>query len=234
MKLMFIISLLAVSLPSFAENFEDYRTLHVSGKHTVSAMPDLAVISVKAYGEHKESNQSKKIADQQLRSIIAIAKKFDVGKKHINTSAMRLQPRYSYHKKHDRELESYETSYNITIKLKALNMLGELLHELSENNISRINNIQYVLENDANVKDQALSGAMRHAKKKALILTNEANVVLGKPLKIHEYPQQSYEPKPRMMRSMIMDSAQVENAVAPPMGELDISAHVTVIYELDD
>ncbi len=234
MRLLLAITLLMAATPTFSEGLDDYRTLHVSGNHEISVMPDTAMLSITAYGEDKDADASKTIADKQLRAIISITKKLGVDEKHIDTSAMRLQPRYSYRQNRDRELEAYETSYDVTIKLKALNKLGELLKQLTQSNISRINNIQYTLDDDAVMKEKALAGAMQHARKKAALLAKEAGVTLGKLLKIHEGEQQFSNPQPRMMRAMAMDSAQTESAVAPPVGEMNISASVTAIYELDD
>ena len=228
---------LAMSPPAQAEGLDDYRTIHVNASHQVKVAPDMAVVHFSVRTENDEVDVAKKEADTQLRAVKALLKEQDVDAKHLKTGHVSVQPRYSYHKGRDRKLEGYQVSYSLELKLKPMSSLGVILQKLTSVGITNINNVHYDLEHKDEARNKALVSALQKAHEKAAMLAKAEGEKLGSVLKIHE-GQGGYHPRPMMgMRSapmMMADAKTAENGELPPAGELDMSASVSVIYELDD
>jgi uncharacterized protein len=235
MKYLYLVLACMTVFSARADDETQKRLLHVSGNYEVLKMPDRVVVSISAYGEDKDADASKKEADDQMKAVKSVTDQLKIPAKHVSTSSMQLQPRYTYPSNRDRILEGFETSYNITITLDAIDQLGTLLQSLSKNNISRIDSISYGLQDDTATKNEALAGAMKNARAKAQLLAEAAGVKLGAPVSIQEGQVSIPYPQPKMMmRAMAMDAAVMESAEAPPAGELHVTANVSATYALED
>lgn len=225
---------LSLLLPAFAEAgvIENSRTVQVSGEHTIYAMPDMAILQLSAFGDAVSVEQAKAQADAQLRAIKTVTSRAGIKDKHIMTSAMRVTPRYTYPQNRDRILEAYEVTYDIKLKLYDLSATGTLLQQLTTSGVNRIDGLNYMLENDNDVMKQALIAALHNAHDKADVIATASDASLGHALQITT--SYAMPNPPVMMRSMMMsDKMSTEASVAPPVGELNVSAQVNVVYELN-
>lgn len=229
------IALCAVS-SAHAKGLDDYRTIHVSAEHQVKMMPDMAVVHFAIFAEHTKADVAKEEADQQLSGVKKLLNTHKIASKHLKSGHISVQPRYRYHKGRDRTLEGYQVSYALQLTVHDLNLVGQLLQGFTEAGISRVNNVHYTLHDDEQAKSDALLAAMKKARAKAMMLAQAEGDKLGEALKISE-GHVSFNPHPVMMRGarmMVADAESAKAAEAPPVGELDISASISVIYELDE
>lgn len=208
------------------------RSVQVSASHSIKTMPDMAVLSLSAYAENVVLDAAKKDADAQLAAIKKIMQQHEVPATHINTETMRINPRYQYRINNKREFETYEVSYQINVRIKALEHIAAMMQRLTEAGITHINGLNYGLENSESLKDDALREAVKKARVKAALMAQAAQATLGDVLTLSE--GQSYSQPPMMERAMLMSADKSYGGEAPPVGEMDVTASVTATYELDD
>jgi uncharacterized protein len=213
------------------------NVVHVTGEHTVKAVPDVAFVDFTVFGESRELEEAKSKADGLLRAVKAVLKELLIEDADVRTTGLRVQPTFQYHENGRRTLTSYEAAYDVHVRVHQLEQMGSLIQKLVQAGVDRIHHVGYALENDESITHEALMKAMHDARSKAALLAQAGGRVLGNPTNIQE--QQVYNAMPIMAAPMMMKSemAYASDASAgqqPPMGTLDVKAQVSVIYELKD
>lgn len=240
-RLCCIMALCLVNLSSaWASEPFGRNVVHVTGEHTVKAVPDVAFVDFTVFGDAKELNEAKSRADSLLRKVKAVLKELSVEDADVRTTGLRVQPTFQYHEQGRRTLLSYEALYDVHVRVHQLEHMGGLIQKLVGAGVDRIHHVGYALEDDETITHQALMKAMMDARAKAALLAQAGGRILGNPTNIQE--QQVYQNAPIMAAPMLMKSAGAEMGYAgdasvgqqPPMGTLDVKAQVSVIYELKD
>jgi uncharacterized protein len=216
------------------------NVVHVTGEHTVKAVPDVAFIDFTVFGESKELEEAKTKSDTLLRAVKTVLKELSIEDADVRTTGLRVQPSFQYHENGRRTLTSYEAAYDVHVQVHQLDLMGSLIQKLVNAGVDRIHHVGYALEHDESITRDALMKAMADARAKAALLAQAGGRVLGNPTNIQEQPV--YQASPIMAAPMLMKSAGAEMGYAadasagqqPPMGTLDVKAQVIVIYELKD
>jgi uncharacterized protein len=232
--------LLLASLPlvSHAGDIERYHTVQVTGTYNVKAAPDIAYVDFTVLSDAKELEAAKAKADDVLRTVKAVSLRMGVAEKDLKTGYVSIQPRYTYLENRPPLLEGYNVSYTITMTVRKLDDLGKNVQRLVEAGVTQVNNVRYDLDQSEAFKQDALRQAVGNAKAKAAILAEAAGETLGGALQIQEGfvnynpPVMAFAAAPRMMKAEM--SADASGGEIPPAGELDVSAQVSIIYELKE
>jgi uncharacterized protein len=215
-----------------------YHTVHVTGDYRVKATPDIAYVDFSITSENKEAEEAKQKADEQLRAVKEVAKRLGIEEKDLRTGYVSMQPRYTYLENRPPLLDGYTVSYNLTVTVRKLATIGNLVQQLVRAGVTQVNNVRYDLDDSESFKRDALKQAVANAHAKALVLASATGETLGGALRIQEGnvsyspPVMAYAMEARMVGA---DAAMSKSGgEAPPAGELDVSASVTIVYELQN
>ena len=206
----------------------------VSGDGKVVASPDIAEVS---FGVQTGPQVSAKVAvqklDKDMKSVLAAVKATGIDDKDVRTQQFYLSPMYDWNDG-KQTLRGYEASQQVTVKVRDLDKVGELLSTVSENGVNQIGGISFTIDNPDELQAQARREAIEKAQEKAVKLAKDLGMTLGK-LKGYNEGGGYAPPMPYATRSMGvgggMDAIE-EKAISVPEGQQEIRVDVSLSYEL--
>lgn len=126
----------------------------------------------------------------------------------------------------------YRVTNTVTVKVRNLDELGTIIDDVAGagGDLTRIDNIDFTVDDPSPYYDEAREEAVAEAKDKAEQLARLAGVTLGKATYISEGGHMP--PVPRVVS--VMDFAEEGVAIETPIspGELEISLTVQVVYAI--
>jgi len=205
-------------------------SMTVVGSGIVSAKPDMAQIQV---GIVTEAPNAGKALDDNNQAMDKLFKAMDargIAKKDVQTSSFNVMPVYKPVKPGgpQSQITGYRVSNMVRIKVRKLDMLGQVLDELVQKGANQVHGISFSVAETAPLLDEARRKAMADARRKAELYAKEAGVEVGQVLLIQEQT-------PRLPVSPVMafDRLEAAGAAVPVAeGELDFGANITVTYAL--
>lgn len=231
-----LLLLLAYFFPAFAQAGEQqYRTVHVTGDYRVKATPDIAYVEFAVTSDAKQVEEAKQKADETLRGVKDVTTKLHIEQKDLKTGYVSIQPKYSYPQNRPPSLDGYNVSYTLTLTVRDLTMLGNVMQHLVKVGVNQVNNVRYDIDKSDQFKLDALKKAVINGNAKAKVLAESAGSTLGAVMRIEESGV-NYSPPVMAFANarMVASDASMEkfSGEIPPAGELDVSANVTLVYEL--
>ena len=204
------------------------RTITVNGVGRITIAPDIARISigVETMGESAAdaTRENSALAEKVIEALVG----FEVAEADIRTS------NFSVYARQDRDRDgnllgvTYVVQNTIVVTVRDLDKLGEVLDAVVQSGANNISGIQFDLADRTQASSAALDAAVQDAKRQAEILSAAAEVELGQVLTINSFSNVPVFP---IQRSAVEFAAGAIDVPVSP-GELEISADVTVIYEI--
>lgn len=206
-------------------------TLAVSGEGTASAAPDRATLTSGVVSEGKTAREALDANSAAVATMIAAIKAAGVEGRDVSTSGFSVQPQYAPQKKDGDPLRiaSYQVTNSVTVRLRDLAKLGDLLDQLVTNGANQINGIAFDLAEPGKLEDAARAEAVKDARHQAEIIAGAAGVRLVRVVSINS--DAAPQPMPRMM--MMAARAEKMDSVPVEAGETQVRAGVTVVYEIE-
>lgn len=207
----------------------------VNGSGTVYAKADIANIEVGLKTEAKKTAAEATVENtNKMNSIIAELKKIGIDEKDIKTTNYNLNPVYNYTNQKGQELVGYEVSQNLTLKIRDLSKIGEVIAKTTEKGANQVGNINFTIDDEYNLKNQARELAIKKAQEKAKMIADQAGMKLGEVKGFYENADQN--PATPMYANAKMElSTGARDQVASPTiqsGQNEIKVDVTLTYEL--
>src|SRR5690606_1381610 len=175
-------------------------TIRVTGEGTVTAPPDMAIVSVGVVTRAPTAAEAMAQNSKAMSGVIAAAKQTGIEARDLETSRLSLQPQYSYPGQGSREapkLVGYEASNNVSIRVRVLDKLGGLLDQLVTSGANQVRGIELTLAEPGPLRDQARTAAMKDAVRRAEMLADAAGVRI---VRLFSATEDFFEPPRPMMR----------------------------------
>ena len=208
----------------------------VNGEGKVTAVPDVAVISVGIEAREatvSEANDKAKVAMDDVMTALKDAgvKDEDIQTQYFNINRV---TRWDDEKRQE-EIIGYRVTNVVTAKIRNVEDAGAVIDAVADagGDLTRINNISFTVDDPTPYQAEARKLAVVDAAAKAETLADVAGVKLGKATYISE---NSYIPSPVYRGDMIA----VAEAAAPGMetpispGEIEITTNVQIAYAIAD
>ncbi len=204
-------------------------TIAISAEGKVTALPDIATISVGVQTENKAVSAAQKENSTKMNSIIEKVKSFGVASEDIKTSNYSIYPQYDY--VNGRQVErGFMVTQNIDVKVRNLDKIGEILAAVGDLGANQVGGVSFTIDEPEDLRQQARLKALEAAKKKAQALADASGVKLGKVVGFSE--NEGYVPSPMYYAK---DAALGMGGGAAPSissGSQDVVVNVTVLYEI--
>jgi uncharacterized protein YggE len=207
-------------------------TITVTGKATVQAAPDEAILTIAVENQAPEPAAALDANSAATAQVIERLNTEGVEDQAIETTNVAVYPIRSYDPETGKEtLTGYRAQNSVTVTIKDPATVGRVLAASVESGATNISGPIWRLSEDSTAANDALGQAVANARARAEALAAAAGVDLGDVLMMSEASID--QPSPLVYADV---RAAGEDAVAePPIspGTLDISATVTVSYELE-
>lgn len=214
-------------------NPHDYQ-VSFTAEGRAFAKPDIAQIVVAVKTDRvKEAVQAVQDNTEKMNNVVNKIKELGIEEKDIETTSYRLNPVYDYNRNTgERTLAGYDVYQEVTIKIRDLDKVGEVIEATTSVGANQVGNISFTIDDPEEVKKEAREEAVAKAKKKAKEMAELTGIKLGKLVNVYE----SEGPGPiyRGYPSYAMEMEGIGGAGAPEIqvGENEIKLEVTLVYEV--
>jgi uncharacterized protein len=208
------------------------RTLSIAGHAEVHAVPDAALVSTGVVTEGETAAAALKANSAALAKVVDAIRSSGVEGRDLQTSGLSLQARTYRPEKPsatDRpRIIGYTAANEVTLRVRDLAKLGDLLDKATAAGANRIDGIELVVSNQEALLDEARRKAVADAKDKADLYAQAAGFTLGKVMSLAEESVPSPRPLARAMTAVAAAPVPVE------AGEMTLSVRVRVVWSLAD
>ncbi|MCA1816304.1 MAG: SIMPL domain-containing protein [Acidobacteria bacterium] len=233
-SLLCAVALLVALTPSIsADDKPEPRLITVTGEAEVLVVPDEVVFDLTVQNVNRELRAAKTQTDEQLKKLIEMTRRYRIDPKDVQTDYIKLEPRYRGNDE-SRTFIGYAVRKDLTFTLRDVSRAEELLSEVMESGISRINSVSFRTSQMRKYRDQARALAIRAAQEKAVALTNEIGQKIGKAYSIEEeVPDRSmYSQNYSSNAAGFVAGGASDSEGTLALGQIKVTARVTVRFEL--
>ncbi|HEY9585658.1 MAG TPA: SIMPL domain-containing protein [Candidatus Paceibacterota bacterium] len=219
-------------------------TISVSGDGEAFAAPDIATVSFSIMNESKNSVDARKIVDEKMKNVHDFLIASGVLDKDIRTTGYNLSPKYEWQQKQivciaypcvqppgKQVLTGYEVTQSVEVKVRNLDDAGKVLGGLSDNGVTNLSNLSFLVENEDDVQAQAREAAITKAKAKADQLAKDLGVKLVRIVSFNENGGNPYYYGGAKVGALSMETDTFV-AADIPAGENKYASNVTIVYEI--
>ena len=214
---------------AFAQDTEQ-RDITISATGVASATPDLAVLQIAIVRQGDTAAEAMNATAEASTEVLDAIKATGISTKDVQNSAINLFPIFqSSRDGQDRKLIGYTASNDMTIRVRFLDRLGNLMDKVVTTGANQMSGLRFDLSNREEIEQIARANAMKQAQTNASTLAEAAGLALGPILSI----QEGVQPRnPIPMNSGAMMKAQ---AASMPVasGELDVRVNVHVVFAIE-
>ena len=213
-----------------SQNVRMRNSIVVSETGEVYAKPDLAVISFTVVKEAKTVTDAMDENSATMNNVIRTVKEQGIEDKDVKTTSFNINPRYEYSEGTygRRTLVGYEVVQKLEVKIRDLRKIGTIIEKATSSGANEISDLQMTIDNQDELKKQAREQAIAQAKVKAIELSSQLGVKLGKLVSFNE----SFY-VPQYDAGIYMEKAAGGGEVPDiQTGENKISVSITITYEI--
>jgi hypothetical protein len=206
--------------------------LWVSGEGKSKATPDLVLLSLGIEAESKTVARAQQDAAQAMDAVMKALRNNGVADKDIQTQRFSILPVTQWIEDQQKQIiTGYRVTNVVVAKIRQVDKAGPVIDAVAEagGNFTRIDNIDFSIDDPTPNYDEARAKAIEDAMAKAKQMANAANIKLGKLIYISEST-------PYLPNVSIRDYTMKAGAPAPTTpispGELEIQVNVQMVYEI--
>ena len=212
---------------------EANREISVQGHGIVKTKPNIAHITLGVTtGKQVTAVTAMNLLTQRFNAVLTAVKQQGIKDGDINTTNLSINPVYDW-SNGKQTLLGFEASENIEVKIRDLSKIGEVLAKSTLEGVNQAGNIQFTIDNPDQLQIDAPKEAIENAQVKAKELAKSLGVSLGK---IKSFTSSSSEnsPTPLYRNNAMLGAGEADLAKAPevPVGTQDITADVSIVYEI--
>jgi len=204
----------------------------ITGQGKVTAVPDITTLRLGIEAQEVTVAEAQAQAAEAMDRVMAALTENGVAKKDIQTQYFNIRQVTKWDREKEEEtVIGYRVTNMVTAKIRDIDKIGTIIDAVAKagGDLTRIDNINFSVDDPSDYYEEARQKAMADAKAKAEQLAELAGVTLGKPTYISEGI--SYPIYPR--GAIAMEEA-LAPAPATPIspGEMEISLNVQVVYAI--
>ena len=174
----------------FGEDKTNNRVIKVTGEATVSAKPDIAVISFNVSELSQDYSEAVNGLDAFVNEIKTALSKLHIDVNLLKTASFNVNTEYEGYSDDKGVWKNRFTGYRATESLKLElgldnKLLGELLTAVSAASAHPEINVRFSVKDKTKLKDRLISRAVKDSARKAKILCEAADVELGEVMTIN-------------------------------------------------
>lgn len=203
------------------------HTLTISANGKVTVVPDVARVYLGVTLTKPTVREARDAAARAMTNVIAAIKGLGVADADIQTTGLSLSARYANGS--STRIVGYVISEQVQVTVRDLDKAGDVVDAATAKGATDVNGISFELADPAKALDDARAAAVTAARTGGLAMASAAHVTLGAVVSIAD----GSAPTPIYYGAMAapMPASDLKTPVQP--GTQDVSATVTVVFELD-
>lgn len=227
---------LAAAAPAFAQEVKPREpVISVTGDGESSAAPDMAIVNLAVVKQAKTAREALDENNKAMNDVLTALKSGGIAERDLQTSGFSIQPQYNYPQPVDGQqqqpqLVGYQTINSVTVRLRDLAKLGQVIDQAVTLGINQGGDIQFTNDKPEAALEEARKDAVADAVKKAKTLSEAAGVKLGRILEINENVPRAM-PQPVYRATMMKEAPDA--AVPVQGGENNYNVSVTVTFAIE-
>ena len=251
-KFLVVLALVLTSLYLVQNSYADEdtckmekRTISINGEASVTAAPDMAVVNFTIETTDMTFRKAREMNAQTSATVLKAVKALGLEDRNINLRNLNVNEWREYdHKQRKSVFKGYRANRNFQVNIYKKDLANQTLSEkvaqvvnaASETGITRLSSVNYGLENDDELKNQALAKAVVNAKEKANIMLLGLGAKLGK---VKSVSENTYSPRPqvktyaRMAMAMDAESSSMAEPEAYAEGEMTVTSKINASFYIE-
>lgn len=206
----------------------DATVLSISASAQASATPDVALISAGVVTQHADSNTALRSNAEQMQRVMSALKAAAIAERDIQTSGISLSPQYLYAENQPPQIQGYQASNTLNIKVRNLARLGQVLDALAAQGANQINGPSFAIDQPEPLYQQARLDALRQARTQADTYASALGLKVRRVISLSEG---SHTPAPMPLMAM-RSAAKAEMDTPIAAGQSSVQVQLDVVYEL--
>lgn len=208
--------------------FRSERTVSVSARGHVNAVPDRASIATGVVAEADTAKAALAASNAAMTNLIDGLKALGIAPKDIHTSGFSVNPRYTQAKDgRPATIAGYQVSNQVRILVRDLSALGQVMDTAVSLGANQMGGIEFHVGEAETLKDEARRQAIANALRRAKLFAAAAGAEVGEVIAIAE---DMAAPSPRPM--LMTRAAMAPGAVPIERGEQTLEVTVNVTWAL--
>lgn len=207
------------------------NTLSVTGTGESMAAPDIAYVTVGVVTTGSKAQDAAQANSAATTKVTAALKRLGIADKDIQTSDYAVMPQYDQQPRREGpRIIGYQVSNNVRATIRKLDNIGKAIDAALDAGANNVHGVAFGLDKREQAESEALSNAVKTARRKADTLAAAAGVRITGVQQVQEGV--IYRPMPMMESAMFRagGARDVPTPISP--GELTITANVTVVYSI--
>ena len=199
-------------------------TVTAGGTGRTVAAPDMAEMYFGATVQSEDAKTALAQANDIAEEITAAVKQAGVATEDIQTANVSVYPEQSSEGERV-VITGYRANIQVRAKVREIDAIGDVIGAASDAGANEIGGPTFTLSDDSDIRNEAIELAIADARKRAEVMAKAADKNLGEIISVSEAGVSA----PVYFGA---ERAALDSAVAIEPGQLDISANVTVVFEL--
>ena len=213
----------------------------VTGSGSVAIEPDIAILSISIEALEDSVAQAQAKVNRAMSIVLRELRKARIPQNDLQTSHFRIQPNYvyepvlikgepQYHLPQRQILVGYAVDQGLTIKVRFLDRLGNLIDNITEagDNLIRVDGIRFDIDDRNVYQIKARTLALEDATAKAKQIADVMGVVLGSVVYVADNTAEPLRSVAPMMKSY----AEMDVGTSVMAGELDIQVSLQAVFDI--
>ncbi len=212
------------------------NTITVSGTGEVIVKPDMATVSFGVVKLSADVTTAQTESATKMEAILQVLKDNGVEDKDIKTTNYNIYPKYEYqnyvsYPYGKQVMVGYEVSQTVSVKIRDLSTAGAILAGVGKAGATDISGLNFTVDDEDSIKDQARDLAIKDAKAQAKVLAKSLGVRL---IRITSYTEGGVYPVYYgLEKATAMGIGGGETDAPPvPTGENTITSNISITYEI--
>ena len=202
-------------------------TLVLTATSEVQATPDLATIGAGVVTNAPDAAAALADNSTRMNRMLEALQKAGVASRDIQTSGLNVRPQYRYQQDEAPVLTGFEAVNRVEVRLRDVKRVGAVVDALVAAGGNQIDGPSFTVAEPAPLLDRARVQALQEAQRRATLYAQAAGLKVARIRSIAEGAGvRPPAPMARMMSVAVADAAPVA------AGEVELSASVTVEFEL--
>ncbi len=220
---------MAALAPAALADEHDQRRLTVIGRGEVSAVPDIATLSIGVETEAKTPSEALSENASRMNKVMARLKEAGIADKDLQTSQLNIWPVYAERSSSDyqQRVTGYRAGNQLNVTLRDIERIGEILDQAVADGANSVHGPTFAVADPAPLLEKAQEAAIKDAMAKAERYAAAAGVKLRKIIRIDEA---SSGGGPDFGVRMRAESMAASTPVAA--GETTFSQDVTMVFAI--